>query len=92
MRADPERVRVVFGDERETTAQSVLAAKHWRGMTDEERKVSLTRISLLFHHFSFLPFFFRLSFALFLSRLSLSYRPASRFGYQIRSDIGGLFS
>ena len=40
IRADPERVRKVFGDEKETTAQSVLAAKTWREMTDEERKVS----------------------------------------------------
>ena len=40
VRADPKRVKLVFGDERETTAQSVLAAKYWRGMTDEDRKVS----------------------------------------------------
>ena len=40
IRDDAGRVRDVFGDERETTAQSVLAAQKWRSMTDEERKVS----------------------------------------------------
>ena len=39
IRADPLLVNEVFGDERETTAQSVLAAAKWRSMTDEERKV-----------------------------------------------------
>ncbi|KAL5529999.1 hypothetical protein ACEPAF_6256 [Sanghuangporus sanghuang] len=43
IRADPERVRSVFGDERETTAQSVLAAQTWREMTDEERKPFLAQ-------------------------------------------------
>jgi hypothetical protein len=41
IRADPELVADVFGDETETTKQSVLAAEKWRSMTDEERKVSL---------------------------------------------------
>lgn len=40
IRSDVDRIRDVFGDERETTAQSVLAAAKWRSMTDEERKVS----------------------------------------------------
>lgn len=40
IRDDAGRIRDVFGDERETTAQSVLAAAKWRSMTDEERKVS----------------------------------------------------
>lgn len=39
IRADPELVREVFGDETETTKQSVLAAAKWRSMTDDERKV-----------------------------------------------------
>ena len=38
-RSDPELVREVFGDETETTKQSVLAAAKWRSMTDDERKV-----------------------------------------------------
>ena len=60
VRADPERVRRVFGDEKETTAQSVLAAKHWRGMTDEERKVSHRPYPILFFPF-FVAFFLHLS-------------------------------
>ena len=39
IRSDPELVREVFGDETETTKQSVLAAGKWRSMTDDERKV-----------------------------------------------------
>lgn len=39
IRSDPVLVREVFGDETETTKQSVLAAEKWRSMTDEERKV-----------------------------------------------------
>ncbi|SRR6266702_4221994 len=39
IRSDPTLVREVFGDETETTKQSVLAAEKWRSMTDEERKV-----------------------------------------------------
>ena len=39
IRADPDLVREVFGDETETTKQSVLAAAKWRSMTDDERKV-----------------------------------------------------
>lgn len=41
IRADAARVQDVFGVEKETTAQSVLAAHKWRSMTDEERKVCL---------------------------------------------------
>ena len=37
--SDPARVREVFGEETETTRQSVLAAARWRSMTDDERKV-----------------------------------------------------
>lgn len=40
IRSDPELVQEVFGDETETTKQSVLAAGKWRSMTDEQRKVS----------------------------------------------------
>ena len=34
--SDPELVKEVFGDETETTKQSVLAAAKWRSMTDNE--------------------------------------------------------
>ena len=44
IRSDAELVKEVFGDETETTKQSVLAAGKWRSMTDEERKVRLTVI------------------------------------------------
>jgi hypothetical protein len=40
IRSDPTLVQQVFGDETETTKQSVLAAAKWRSMTDEERKAS----------------------------------------------------
>ncbi|KAF9811751.1 hypothetical protein IEO21_06441 [Rhodonia placenta] len=43
IRSDPELVREVFGDETETTKQSVLAAGKWRSMTDEERKPFLAQ-------------------------------------------------
>jgi len=43
IRADPELVADVFGDETETTKQSVLAASKWRSMTDEERKPFLAQ-------------------------------------------------
>ena len=39
IRSDAALVLEVFGDETETTKQSVLAAAKWRSMTDEERKV-----------------------------------------------------
>ena len=39
IRSDPLLVQEVFGEETETTKQSVLAAAKWRSMTDEERKV-----------------------------------------------------
>lgn len=39
IRADPEMVREVFGDEESTTKQSVLAAIKWRSLTDAEKKV-----------------------------------------------------
>lgn len=39
IRSDPFLVKEVFGDEQETTKQSVLAAAKWRSMTDDERKV-----------------------------------------------------
>lgn len=39
IRANPRLVREVFGDETETTKQSVLAAAKWRSMTDAERQV-----------------------------------------------------
>ncbi|RDX53877.1 hypothetical protein OH76DRAFT_1399030 [Lentinus brumalis] len=43
IRSDPELVREVFGDETETTKQSVLAAGKWRSMTDDERKPFLAQ-------------------------------------------------
>ncbi|KAF7800138.1 hypothetical protein EIP86_011383 [Pleurotus ostreatoroseus] len=43
IRADPDLVREVFGDETETTKQSVLAAAKWRSMTDDERKPFLAQ-------------------------------------------------
>lgn len=42
IRSDPDLVKEVFGDETETTKQSVLAAGKWRSMTDEERKVGVS--------------------------------------------------
>lgn len=54
IRSDVGRIRDVFGDERETTAQSVLAAQKWRSMTDEERKVSKI-LSLFFLLLSYRP-------------------------------------
>lgn len=39
IRANPYLVRDIFGDETETTKQSVLAAAKWRSMTDAERQV-----------------------------------------------------
>lgn len=45
IRANPKLVSEIFGDESETTKQSVLAAAKWRSMTDAERQVS---ISVLF--------------------------------------------
>jgi hypothetical protein len=39
IRSDPALVYEVFGDETETTRQSVLAARRWREMSDEEKKV-----------------------------------------------------
>ncbi|KAJ7709131.1 high mobility group box domain-containing protein [Mycena metata] len=46
IRASKELVKEVFGDETETTRQSVLAAARWRGMTDEERKPFLAQAEL----------------------------------------------
>ncbi|KAI0307045.1 hypothetical protein B0F90DRAFT_1622342 [Multifurca ochricompacta] len=43
IRSDPVLVKEVFGDETETTKQSVLAAEKWRSMTDEERKPFLAQ-------------------------------------------------
>jgi hypothetical protein len=58
IRSDPDLVRDIFGDEAETTKQSVLAAAKWRSMTDDERKVcrsllvrSFALISNLHSHF-----------------------------------------
>ncbi|KAJ7284075.1 putative HMG1 protein [Mycena rebaudengoi] len=43
IRANPDLVRDIFGDETETTKQSVLAAAKWRSMTDDERKPFLAQ-------------------------------------------------
>jgi len=41
IRSDANLVKEVFGDEQETTRQSVLAAKRWRDMSDEEKRVRI---------------------------------------------------
>jgi hypothetical protein len=41
IRANPKLVTEIFGDESETTKQSVLAAAKWRSMTDADRQVSI---------------------------------------------------
>jgi hypothetical protein len=46
IRANPMLVQEIFGDETETTKQSVLAAAKWRSMTDDERKVHSLPISM----------------------------------------------
>ncbi|KAH8830335.1 hypothetical protein DL96DRAFT_1553835 [Flagelloscypha sp. PMI_526] len=43
IRSDPLLVQDIFGDETETTKQSVLAAAKWRSMTDDERKPFLAQ-------------------------------------------------
>ncbi|KAH7343572.1 hypothetical protein B0J17DRAFT_182170 [Rhizoctonia solani] len=43
IRADPARIRDVFGDETETTRQSVLAASKWRDLSDAEKKPFLAQ-------------------------------------------------
>jgi len=43
IRSDPVLVEEVFGGETETTRQSVLAARRWREMGDEEKKPFLTQ-------------------------------------------------
>ncbi|KAF9263721.1 hypothetical protein L218DRAFT_864919 [Marasmius fiardii PR-910] len=43
IRSDPRMVQDVFGDETETTKQSVLAAAKWRSMTDDQRKPFLAQ-------------------------------------------------
>ncbi|KAJ7774122.1 hypothetical protein B0H14DRAFT_2632087 [Mycena olivaceomarginata] len=43
IRADKRLVEEVFGEETETTRQSVLAAARWRAMSDEERKPFLAQ-------------------------------------------------
>jgi hypothetical protein len=41
IRADPARIQDVFGEEGETTRQSVLAASKWRELSDAEKKVGI---------------------------------------------------
>ncbi|KAJ6515559.1 putative HMG1 protein, partial [Mycena sanguinolenta] len=43
IRSSPQLVKEVFGEEAETTKQSVLAAARWRAMSDEERKPFLAQ-------------------------------------------------
>ncbi|QRW02021.1 HMG (high mobility group) box protein [Ceratobasidium sp. AG-Ba] len=43
IRADPGRVTEVFGDETETTRQSVLAAAKWRTLSDADKKPFLAQ-------------------------------------------------
>lgn len=52
IRASPDMVREVFGEEVGTTKQSVLAAAKWRSMSDEEKKVR-SLLVLFFILFSF---------------------------------------
>jgi hypothetical protein len=42
IRSDQRLVDQVFGGETETTRQSVLAARRWREMSDEEKKVRIS--------------------------------------------------
>lgn len=49
IRANPQLVRDIFGDETETTKQSVLAAAKWRSMTDAERQVRYSSHSVCIH-------------------------------------------
>lgn len=51
IRGDPDRMKEVFGDEKETTVQSALAAKAWREITEEERNVGSTSLVQFCHHF-----------------------------------------
>jgi len=51
IRANPGLVHNIFGNETETTKQSVLAAAKWRSMTDAERQVPrFFSIHSLSHH------------------------------------------
>ncbi|CAE6420397.1 unnamed protein product [Rhizoctonia solani] len=43
IRADPARIQDVFGEEGETTRQSVLAASKWRELSDAEKKPFLAQ-------------------------------------------------
>jgi hypothetical protein len=43
IRSSPEMIQEVFGDETETTKQSILAAKKWRTLTDEEKQPFLAQ-------------------------------------------------
>ncbi|PVF91129.1 hypothetical protein CPB86DRAFT_720031, partial [Serendipita vermifera] len=43
IRSDPALFQEVFGDEMEVTRQSVLAARRWREMSDEEKEPFLTQ-------------------------------------------------
>ncbi|KIK04711.1 hypothetical protein K443DRAFT_675725 [Laccaria amethystina LaAM-08-1] len=43
IRANPQLVQEIFGEETETTKQSVLAAAKWRSMTDGERQPFLAQ-------------------------------------------------
>lgn len=47
VRSEPALVDEAFGDETDTTKQSVLAAAKWRSMTDEERMVLSPRLMCL---------------------------------------------
>jgi membrane-bound lytic murein transglycosylase B len=57
IRSSAELIQEVFGDETETTKQSILAAKKWRTLTDDEKQVNLPPASLSFFkaasHFDF---------------------------------------
>lgn len=48
IRASPDMVKEVFGEEVGTTKQSVLAAAKWRSMSDEEKKVPSDHLFLFF--------------------------------------------
>lgn len=77
IRSDPALVHEVFGDESETTKQSVLAAAKWRSMTDEERKVCLRNMTAV-NTCSFFPIFIAQPFLAQAEQEKLEYEAARK--------------
>ena len=88
IRSDAELVKEVFGDETETTKQSVLAAGKWRSMTDDERKVRFALWSLIS---AFVDACFSLSLHR-LSRRSSSTRPRASSMRKVAPATGAVAS